>query len=305
MHKNKAKIPLESRNYATIFNTKITSTSISSVLRFVYQSIGNLDNFEAETKKFLIVTPNPEQVMRARVDPVYSEILNSADISVPDGIGLIAARKFLRLPTTKNILVKPILYFAQGLGVGFSVLFDREWLQDDFRVIRGRELFLELIKLANKKKWRVVLVGDRKESAQKALVKLVLNYKQINLHACAGPNLDEDANPKTKADREIEKKAIEKINKISPQLLFVGFGAPRQEKWLHKWWKDLKIGGAMVVGGTFNYVSGKNRLPPKWVADMGLEWLWRLFTGSQAADRVLKAFPSFALKVYLYKLTGF
>jgi N-acetylglucosaminyldiphosphoundecaprenol N-acetyl-beta-D-mannosaminyltransferase len=243
--------------------------------------------------------------MRARVDPVYSEILNSADISIPDGIGLIAAHKFLQLPTTDNLLLKPLLYFAQGLGVGFSVLFDRDWLQDDIRAIRGRELFLELIKLANKKKWRVVLVGDRKESARKALNKLLLNYKQIGLFAYDGPNLDEDANPKTKADHEIEKKTIEKINRISPQLLFVGFGAPRQEKWLHKCWKDLEVGGAMVVGGTFDYISGKVKLPPKWLADMGLEWLWRLFTGSQTTDRVLKAFPAFALKVYWYKLTGF
>ena len=67
---------------------------------------------------FYIVTPNPEQVMLAREDTVFAEVINSADISIPDGIGLVAANKFFRLPTTEKVLLKPFLYFAQGLGIG-------------------------------------------------------------------------------------------------------------------------------------------------------------------------------------------
>src|SRR3989344_770900 len=129
-----------------ILNVRIDSSSTSSLLRTVRARL-------AAKKKFYIVTPNPEQVMRAQTDEVFAKILNSADLSIPDGVGLIAAQRFLSLPVTDSYLLRPFLYFAQGLGVGFSILFDREWLSKGFHVIRGREMFLELIKLANKKGW--------------------------------------------------------------------------------------------------------------------------------------------------------
>src|SRR3989344_7410454 len=105
-----------------ILNVRIDSTSLSSVLRVVRSRL-------ASKRKFYIVTPNPEQVIQAEEDKVFAKILNSATISIPDGIGLIAAHKFLTLPSTNSSLLKPIVYLAQGLRVGFSLLFDRKWAE--------------------------------------------------------------------------------------------------------------------------------------------------------------------------------
>jgi UDP-N-acetyl-D-mannosaminuronic acid transferase (WecB/TagA/CpsF family) len=58
----------------------------------------------------------------------------------------------------------------------------------------------------------------------------------------------------------------------------------------------------MMVGGTFRYLSGQVKLPPKFVADIGLEWFWRLLTGSQKSARIWSAFPKFPLEVFRYKL---
>ena len=60
----------------------------------------------------------------------------------------------------------------------------------------------------------------------------------------------------------------------------------------------------MVVGGTFDYISGKKPLPPDWVADAGLEWLWRLIKGDQTVKRVFNAYPRFAFKIFLKKLVS-
>jgi len=278
-----------------ILSVRIDSTSTERVLRFIRVSLEN-------SKKFFIFTPNPEQILRTQTDEVYAKILNSADISLPDGIGLIAAYKFLHLPTTHNLLLKPILYFAQGLGVGFSILFDRKWLTKELKVIRGRDFFIKLIELANKEKWRVFLLGDSLDSAKKAKIALEKNYLNIKLYEARGPDLDDDANFRTIKDESVHIDAMKRINKAAPQLLIIGFRAPVQEKWLYRYLPQLNIGGAMVVGGTFDYISGRKPLPPAWIADTGLEWLWRLLKGDQKAKRIINAFPKFALKIYLTKL---
>ena len=297
------------RKKENILGIDVDSTSIPQVLRRIRAKLANFDRarlgfnqLKAKNNGFLIVTPNPEQVMRAQEDSVFAKILNSADISVPDGIGLIAAHKFLILPKTKNLILKPFLYFAQGLGVGFSVVFDRKWLTKEINVIRGRKLFMEIIRLANKKRWRVFLLGDKLKSAKKAADELRKSYKSIKLDACEGPDLDEDANPVNPEDKEIERKAMDVINKVNPQVLFVGFGAPKQEKWVYRHINEINVGGTMVVGGTFDYVSGKKPLPPKWAEDMGLEWFWRLMKKDQKVKRIINAFPKFAWRVFEEKL---
>lgn len=284
-------------NFGRILGIKLISTSKAKVLRIVRAKI-------AGSQKFYIVTPNPEIVLSASYDKVLAKILNSAEISLPDGVGLAAAKKFLEMPNPKDPARRFLTLLAQGLGVGFSIVFDRGWLLSDFNLIRGREMFLELITLANKKGWSVFLLGDRQKSAQKAAEKLEYNFKKIKILASEGPNLNEDANPISKTDVRIEERAVKDINKVSPQLLFVGFGAPRQEKWVHKWLPKLNIGGAMVVGGAFDYISGTAELPPKWMAERGLEWLWRLLREPKRAERILAATANFPLKVFWYKLTN-
>jgi N-acetylglucosaminyldiphosphoundecaprenol N-acetyl-beta-D-mannosaminyltransferase len=281
--------------HVKILEINISSTSKKRVINFVRERV-------ARHKKFYIVTPNPEIVMMAQEDEVLRKVINNADLSIPDGVGLAAANKFLLLKNPKNPLKRLAVLIMQGMGVGFSVLFDRGWITKEFEVIKGREVFNEIIELANKRSWKVFLVGDRNQSAQKAKAKLVLNYKKVNLTASDGPNVDKNAKPLTKKDLKIEKEVIKKINQVKPQFLFVGFGAPKQEKWLDRHFNNLNINGAMVLGGTFDYTSGKKKLPPSWVNEADLEWLWRLFVGQQKVKRVYKAFPDFPLKVFWYKL---
>lgn len=281
--------------YETILEIRLNSTTMKRVL-------GAVRNKVRRHEKFYIVTPNPEIVMRAQSDSELKEIINNADLSLPDGIGLAAASKFLKLPNPKNPLKRFIILGVQGLGIGFSVLFDIKWLTKDFNILKGREVFIELIKMANRNSWKVVLIGDRLQSAQKAKDKLTINYQKVRVTALEGPNLEKNGKPSTKKDAEIERKAISKVNQIKPQLLIVGFGAPKQEKWVNRHFAGLDIGGAMVVGGAFDYISGRDKLPPKWTEEAGLEWLWRLFTGSQKVKRVYRAFPDFPLKVFWTKL---
>ncbi|OGM26370.1 hypothetical protein A2962_01190 [Candidatus Woesebacteria bacterium RIFCSPLOWO2_01_FULL_39_61] len=285
------------RKHLNILGVSIISRPTQSVLRQVRQNV-------AENRKFLIVTPNPEHIIYAQKDRKFAKILNSADISIADGVGLAAAAKFLSLPSSNLKLFRFPTLILQGLSVGLMLLLNRKSLDSDIEIIKGRELFLEIVQIANKKGWKVVLVGDKLKSAEKALTKISANYKKIQLFAFTGPNLDDEAVCVTFEDQKIEQDVIEKINSINPHFLFVGFRAPVQEKWLNKWLPKLKVNGTMVLGGTFDYISGKSKLPPKFIENTGLEWLWRLLTGSQKFKRIITASVIFPYQVFLQKLRG-
>ena len=283
------------RDSGTILGVKVDSKPLDRVLRSVRSRI-------SKAKKFYIVTPNPEIIVKAQEDDEFLRILNSADLSIPDGVGIAAANKFLNLPTPTQPARKVLTFLAQGLGVGFSTIFDREWIIKEVNIIRGRDLFLELIKLANKKRWKVFLLGDRAGSAEKTKEQLAKSYKSLKLFTHQGPNLDDNAKPRTKVDIKIEKAAKKSINKVKPHLLFIAFGAPKQEKWLDKHKKSLNFKGAMTVGGTFDYLTGKAKLPPKWVEERGLEWFWRMANEPNRIGRIFKAVVVFSFDVFIHKL---
>jgi N-acetylglucosaminyldiphosphoundecaprenol N-acetyl-beta-D-mannosaminyltransferase len=117
-----------------------------------------------------------------------------------------------------------------------------------------------------------------------------------------GPILDKNAKPVSDADIIKEKEAINLINNFKRDLLFVAFGNPKQEIWIHKNLDKLKIGGAMAVGGSLRYVAGLSKLPPKWMADIFLEWLWRGVTEPERAGRIFRAVIVFPIKLLRYKI---
>lgn len=250
------------RNYVTILDVMLTSTSKEEVLR-------KISGFFQIGHKFSLFTPNPEILVEANSDKNYLKILNSGDFNVPDGIGLNFASKFL--------YGKPL------------------------KIIPGRKLFWDLIKTSYQNNWKVFLIGGLGNEVILTKEKLENNFKGLNVKCLKGPKLDNDANPLNKTEEKVEKDAVENINKFNPGILFVGFGAPKQEIWIHKWLPKLNCGGAMSVGGTFSYIAGRSPLPPEWMEGIHLEWLWRLVREPRRLPRILTAVIIFPLKVFWYK----
>lgn len=291
-----------SRKYGNIFNISLNSTQKSTLLRDIQARV-NLFNSRAKNyKQFYIVTPNCEIVSLARQDAELKKIINKADFSVPDGIGLAQAAYFLDLPNPKNRMIRLPVLLIQGIWVMTVTWFDKKRLFSALPVIKGRELFESLVALANKKGWRIALLGDRNQSAEKAATAIKKNYHRVSVYPFSQPDFDNRGRPLNKQGEIIQKKTIDQINQIKPQLIFVGFGAPKQEKWVFNNLKNLDCAGAMVVGGTFDYLSGVMKLPPKVWLGLELEWLWRLFASPRRFRRILTAFPLFPIKVFIYKL---
>ncbi|BCX15056.1 MAG: acetyl-mannosamine transferase [Patescibacteria group bacterium] len=286
---------------AKILDIALDSISRNRVLREVRVKLALFEAKSPIFKPFYIVTPNPEIVLEAQKDRELALILNSADFAIPDGIGLAQSNLFLSLPNYSFLPLRFLALIFGWLKVFFLTLFSKDKLFSGLNVIKGRRLFEDLIFLANKKKFRVVLIGDDKQSAQKAAGALKGNYKKVNIFAFSGPRLDREGKPFDDKERLKEKEIINSINKIRPHLVFVGFGAPKQEKWIWRNKDKLDVGGMMVVGGTFDYVSGRLKYPPRFLEKAGLEWLWRLLVQPKRLGRIFRAVFVFPVKVSIYK----
>ncbi len=294
MKKNNKNTQIKGRKIGQIMGINVTGTTTTSLLTRVEKLISC-------NNKFYIVTPNPELVLMAQRNKELKTALNAADFAIPDAIGLSQAAKYLSLNLPKEKILRFIIGFFQGLRVGAATFFDRDWLTEQIKPVKGRVLFLDLVKLADKNGWKVFLLGGLDDEAEIASrnLQLISNNLQIKYHK--GPKLNNDAEPASEIDRKLQYDAIDQINKFKPQLLFVAFGNPKQEIWINKNLSKLNIGGAMAVGGTLRYVAGMSKLPPKWMAGVGLEWVWRLITEPRRIGRIWNAVIVFPFRVFLSK----
>lgn len=81
---------------------------------------------------------------------------------------------------------------------------------------------------------------------------------------------------------------LAKIRKYDPDILFVAYGAPYQEKWIAANLDRIRARVVMGVGGSFDYLTGLTSTPPNWVNKIGLEWFWRLLHQPWRLKRQLK-----------------
>ena len=85
------------------------------------------------------------------------------------------------------------------------------------------------------------------------------------------------------------KKVIKKINKAKPEILLVGLGSPKQEKWIYENLAKMpSLRLAIGVGGAFDFISGRVKRAPKFLQKIGLEWLWRLILQPWRIKRVFE-----------------
>jgi len=229
---------------AKIVGITLNSTSKAQVLRKI---TSRLDRQE----KTFIVTPNPEFLVFANRNPWFKKILNKADFTIPDGIGLVWAGKILGKPIKERI--------------------------------SGTDLMEELCRVAAEQDWCVYLLGGAPGVAKKALVSLRSCYPGLKGWAESGPRLelkseilDHQEESVTLQPQDRIRQIVTEINQKSPTLLFVAFGMGKQEKFIGDNWQDLKVKIAMGVGGAFDYFSGEIPRPPAWSQNLGLEWFYRL-----------------------------
>lgn len=304
LHKNykiEGKNGRKDREIANILNITITSTPKKELLNQLQERLVKITKI---TKPVFIATPNPEQILLTLKDEKFKNVLDSSDINIPDGSGLISAYNFLK-KYSYSFPFSAFVYFFQGIVTGIETLWGRS--DDSFKQIKGREFFLDLIKIADQYKLKVFLLGGEDGVAEKSAQYLSNKYKNISFNFYEGPMLNSSGFPINRIEEEKEQFALKMLNTFKPEILYVAFGAPKQEKWVYRHIQNLNTKIVMVVGGTFNYYASNSKLPPKFLENF--EWLWRLiaepFSRSSQNIRLKRIFNAvvvFPWTVFKYKL---
>lgn len=201
-----------------------------------------------------IVTVNPEFIMAARRDPAFADVLNNADLAVPDGMGLIWAARWRGHPLPERVA--------------------------------GVDLVERVAAVAARQGLPVYLLGAQPGVAAAAATVLSAHYPGLIVAGtyAGSPAPDED------------EAIVARVNQAQASILFVAYGAPRQDLWIQRNRARLKLGVAVGVGGAFDFISGCSRRAPRWMQRLGLEWLHRLYHEPWRWRRML-ALPRFAWTV--------
>ena len=187
---------------------------------------------------FLIMGPNAQLITLAQKDPRFSEALHASALNIPDGISVVIASRIL--------------------GGNIS------------ERVPGGELMESLCLAAARYGLSVFFLGGLPEAAVLTSQRFQRRYPALSIAGAYCPPRRFERDPMECAHiRRL-------ITEATPNLLFVAFGAPKQEIWMHENCSTLPIGAAMSVGAAFDTQSGMRKRAPRWTHKLGMEWLYRL-----------------------------
>lgn len=205
-----------------------------------------LDNISNLSGDYICVA-NVHTIIMAWEDLVYRKIQNGGIMTIPDG------------------------------GPLSSVGRKRGYIQM-YRTT-GPNLMEEIFKFSETFKFRHFFYGSTNDTLEKLNKKLQHDYPNIIIAGMYSPPF---SNVMKTEDRTI----IDRINGTSPDIVWVGLGAPKQEKWMGM--HQGKINGLMIgVGAGFDYFAGNIYRAPDWMQRHNLEWLYRL---AQDPKRLFKRY---------------
>ncbi|HUT12674.1 MAG TPA: WecB/TagA/CpsF family glycosyltransferase [Thermoguttaceae bacterium] len=99
-------------------------------------------------------------------------------------------------------------------------------------------------------------------------------------------------------DPEMTAELIHRINRARPHLLLVGMGNPVQEQWIHRHRHELQVPLCIAVGGLFDFWGENFSRAPRWLRNLGHEWIWRLLQQpGNKARRYLIGNPLFLARI--------
>ena len=171
----------------------------------------------------------------------------------------------------RDVELRRILYEAHMvLCDGTPLVWATRWLGNPLpERVAGSDLVPELLKVAEQNGYRVFFLGGKEEIIQQALANLKINHPQLQVAGHLSPPFA----PLLEMDHA---GICQTIRAANPDLLFVSFGCPKQEKWINMNYRALNVPVAVGVGATIDFLAGAVSRAPRWMQQAGLEWIYRL-----------------------------
>lgn len=202
------------------------------------EAVDRIEALAARGETALVVTPNVDHVIRMREDAEYAAIVGQAALVLADGQPIVWATRLLGRPLKARVA--------------------------------GSDLFPALCARAAETGRRVFFLGGDPGAADRAREILTARHPGLQVVGTACPPHGFDRDPVQLEELNAAVRAAE------TEILFVGLGSPKQERWLRD---HLAASGATVgigIGVSFSFVAGTVKRAPRWMQRWGLEWLHRL-----------------------------
>lgn len=223
-------------------------------------TVAFLDEHIEELRGEYVCVSNVHTTVMSYRDEEYRKVQNGSVLNLPDG--------------------KPLSITQRKMG----------YIQAER--VPGPDLMPEIFAISEKKGYRHYFYGSTQETLDKLSDNLKKNYPNMQIAGIYSP-------PFRPLTEEEDKEIIRMINSAKPDFIWVGLGAPKQEKWMaaHRG----KVNGVMLgVGAGFDFHAGTVKRAPKWMQEICAEWLWRML---QDPKRLLPRYmdTNVSFLIYRYK----
>lgn len=206
--------------------------------------VDNLSELEVLTqlKQGVVFTPNVDHLIKLQDDPDFFKAYELADYKLCDSQIIYYVSRFLGTPIKERI--------------------------------SGSDFFPAFYKYhQNSEDIKIFLLGAREGVAQKAQDNINVKIGRQIVVGSHSPSFGFEKN------EEECLKIIEEIQNSGATVLAVGVGAPKQEKWIQKYKDQLpNIKIFLAIGATIDFEAGSIERAPKWMSELGMEWLYRLWS---------------------------
>src|SRR6056297_245784 len=216
--------------------------------------------------KMVINTLNPHSYCVAKRDESFKIALQSSDILLPDGVGIVLAAKIL--------------------------------LGRKIHKIAGYDIFTYLMRYLNESNGTCFFLGASEQTLERIKSRALIEYPNVTIDSYSPPYKSNFSNK----DSDF---MCKKINTLQPEVLFVGMTAPKQEKWVRDHKEKLNAQVMCSIGAVFDFYAGNIKRAPNWMIRYGLEWLHRsVISPKRLGIRNLTSNPEFLLDVFKYKFSN-
>ncbi|MCM8568760.1 WecB/TagA/CpsF family glycosyltransferase [Gramella jeungdoensis] len=210
-------------------------------------------------KQLIVNTINPHSYCVAKSDATFREALLGSDFLLPDGIGIVLAARILK----KKRILK----------------------------IAGYDLFVSLMKQLNESSGTAFFLGAAPNTLSLIKNRASKEYPNVKIECYSPPY-------KSFFNHIDNSEMFSEVNKVSPDVLFVGMTAPKQEKWVFENRDNLNARVICSIGAVFDFYAGTVKRPSKFWIGLGLEWLPRfLKEPRRLAKRNLISTPKFLFEL--------
>ncbi len=191
---------------------------------------------ENREQHYVTLTP-PHSVVMCRRDRHLQQATDGASLTLPDGVGIILAAKLLGYP--------------------------------HHGPVPGPTLMLKVCEGGRRLGVRHFFYGGRPGVAEALVARLTTQFPGLAVAGAYCPPFRQRA-------WEVDAEVVRHINRCQPDIVWVGLGSPKQEKWMAQHVGRINAAALIGVGAAFDFHSGRIKWAPKWMRKMGIEWAYRL-----------------------------